>query len=145
MVKIQELRKKFLPKGGFAHSVSLLAGGTALAQVFAVLAAPFLTRVYRAEDFGYYQMYMSVMMFATVLVTLRFEQAIFLPDNDNAAADVFFVALGSVCAISAVSACLVWLIAYHWVLPKNADGLRRYLWLIPLAMCGAGVYQCLST
>lgn len=145
MIKIEELRNKFLRKGGFAHNVSLLAGGTVLAQMLAVLGTPVLTRIYRAEDFGYFQIYYSVMAFATVAVTLRFEQAIFLPDRESAAADVLFVALASVCSFSVLSVFVVWLIHRYYVLPRNVQGLAAYLWLIPLAMWGAGVYQCLST
>lgn len=145
MFNVQKLRNRFVPMGGFAHSVSLLAGGTVLAQTLGVLGTPVLTRIYRAEDFGYFQIYFSVMAFATVAVTLRFEQAIFLPGRDSAAADVLFVALGSVCSLSVLCGFVLWLVHRYYVLPRNLQGLVAYLWLIPLAMWGAGVYQCLST
>src|SRR5215475_6292930 len=107
MIGMQQLKSKFFPKGAFIRSVSLLAGGTAIAQAIAVLAAPVLTRLYRAEDFGYLQIYMSVMAFAVVAVTLRFDQAVFLPEQDSVAANVLVVALASVFGFTASSACVL--------------------------------------
>jgi len=143
MIGMQQLKSKFFPKGAFIRSVSLLAGGTAIAQAIAVLAAPVLTRLYRAEDFGYLQIYMSVMAFAVVAVTLRFDQAVFLPEQDSVAANVLVVALASVFGFTASSACVLFFLnkAQLW---NNDKTLQPFLWLVPIAMCGAGVYQSLS-
>jgi O-antigen/teichoic acid export membrane protein len=142
--KVREWLQRLFPKGGFVHSVSLLAGGTALAQLFTIVAAPVLTRIYRAEDFGYFQMYMSIMAFAAVAVTLRFEQAIVLPERDEGAADVFLVAFASVLVVTAVSAVVVLLVNDHYVLHGRVEAFRQYLWLVPIATFGAGFYQTLS-
>ena len=44
--------RSFVPKGQFARSVGILAGGTALGQAITVLAAPVLTRLFTPDDFG---------------------------------------------------------------------------------------------
>ena len=140
MITIRDLVKKLLPADAFARNASLLAGGTAFAQGLALLAAPILTRLYRAEDFGYLQVYLSVMMFATVAVTLRLEQAIFLPKDEKTAGSILCVSLILVFLISGLSIFAIWGMHHSSIrIP-----LQRYFWFLPLAICGAGIYQCLS-
>ena len=52
---------RWLPRGGFARSVSILAGGTAMAQALAIAASPILTRLYKPSDFGALQVFISLM------------------------------------------------------------------------------------
>jgi O-antigen/teichoic acid export membrane protein len=144
MRHIREFLRRLLPQKGFARNVSLLAGGTALSQMLSVMAAPVLTRLYPVEDFGYFQVYLSVMMFAGLAVTLRCEQAIFLPERDEIAANVLAAALCAVGFMSLVFACAALLIQRSQFLPRSAEGLRSYIWLIPVGACGAGTYQSLS-
>src|SRR5215469_8966744 len=96
MQRIRKMGKAILPKGSFARSVSLLAGGTAVGQSLIVLGAPLLTRLYSVTDFGYLQVYMSVMSFAVLGATLRYDQAVLLPERDELAADVVAVSLAAV-------------------------------------------------
>ena len=144
MCDIQTTVRRWLPQGRFARNASVLAGGTALSQALAVVAAPVLTRLYPVTDFGYFQVYMSFMAFGALAVTLRYEQAIFLPDREDVAANVFVVALCTVAMMSGVFAGLGWFVHHYGFLPKNAEGLRPYLWILPVSICGAGIYQTLS-
>jgi len=124
--------------------VSILAGGTAFSQALAVLASPVLTRLYSVEDFGYFQMYMAFMAFAVLAVTLRYEQAIFLPEKEEVAANLVIVTICTVLAMSVLFGFLAWAVHRYGVLPTSAAGLRPYVGLIPIAICGAGIYQTLS-
>ena len=144
MRRIQQFAKTLIPRGPFARSVSVLAGGTAFSQALAVLAAPGLTRLYSVEDFGYFQMYMAFMAFASLAVTLRYEQAIFLPEKEEVAASLVIVTLCTVLAMSVMFGSLAWAVQRYHVLPASAAGLRPYVALIPFAICGAGIYQTLS-
>ncbi len=122
--RLRRFVERLLPQGRFARNVSVLAGGTALSQALAVLAAPLLTRLYRAEDFGYFQVYLSFMAFAMLAVTLRYEQAIFLPDQEEIAANLVGVTLLAVVAVSALSGAAFWLAQQYHFLPAAAAGLR---------------------
>lgn len=124
--------------------MSILAGGTAFSQALAVLASPVLTRLYSVEDFGYFQMYMAFMAFAVLAVTLRYEQAIFLPEKEEVAANLVIVTICTVLAMSVLFGFLAWAVHRYGVLPTSAAGLRPYVGLIPIAICGAGIYQTLS-
>ena len=41
-----------MPEGSYWKNVTKLAGGTAIGQAVAILAAPVLTRLYSPDDFG---------------------------------------------------------------------------------------------
>src|SRR5689334_20645668 len=110
MQGIKQIGKMFLPKGSFARSVSLLAGGTAVGQALIVLGAPLLTRLYSVTDFGYLQIYMSVMSFAVLGATLRYDQAILLPERDDLAADVVAVSLVAVILTTTITCVLILLL-----------------------------------
>lgn len=109
-----------------------------------MLAAPALTRLYHAEDFGYLQLYMSCMAFAVVAVSLRCEQAILLPEREEVAANMAAVSFCAVALVSAVLAIAVWWIHHAHFFPANLSRMQNYLWLLPVGACGAGIYQTLS-
>lgn len=144
MNRIRFLIQRLLPSGSFARSVSILAGGTALSQGIAVVVTPILTRLYPAEAFGYFQIYLSCMSFASLAVTLRYEQAILLPESEEVAANLLVITL---CSVGVMSVFLGWVTCFlqqsrH--LPTSAEGLRPYLLLVPFGICGAGLYQTFS-
>lgn len=144
MQRLKLLWASLLPKGGFAWNVSVLAGGTAVGQVVAILAAPVLTRLYTAEDFGHLQIYLSVVVFAIVMAAWRYELAILLPEKDEVAANLLAVAFGIVVVMSLIFSGVASWAQGSSLWPKQAEALRPYLWLMPLSICGAGAYQALS-
>jgi len=144
MDKIRKIFTKLLPSGSVRRSVSILAGGTALGQALAVLITPVLTRIYGAEDFGYFQIYFAFTGIAALAVTLRYELAILLPEQEETAANVVCVTLCAVLLMSGLQGFTAWLLHHNHLLPSNAAGLHPYLWIVPLAVCGAGIYQTLN-
>jgi O-antigen/teichoic acid export membrane protein len=79
---LSRLCHRWLPIGGFARSVSILVGGTALAQAIAVAASPVLTRIYRPSDFGALQVFISLTGFVMVIAAGRYEFALLLPEDE---------------------------------------------------------------
>lgn len=79
---------KFLkPKSEFSRNVLTLMTGAAIAQAIPIAISPILTRIYTPEDFGKYALFLSLVMMATSIISLRYEQAIVLPQkNKNAIA-----------------------------------------------------------
>ena len=143
-IRALERLRGLLPKGRFARSVSILAGGTATSQALGVLCAPLLTRLYTTEDFGNYQIYFSLLSFAIVLACLRYELAVMLPENESEAANVLGVAFACTLLMSlATGASAVWAASATHSLGK-IDALRRYMWIFPLTVFAAGIYQALS-
>lgn len=136
--------RALLPKGRFARSVSILAGGTATSQALGVLCAPLLTRLYSTEDFGNYQIYFSLLSFAIVLACLRYELAVMLPESESEAANVLGVAFGCTLMMSILTgASAVWA-SYTTRSLGKIDALRHYMWIFPVTVFAAGIYQALS-
>jgi O-antigen/teichoic acid export membrane protein len=135
---------RWLPRGGFARSVSIVAGGTAMAQAIAVAASPILTRIYKPADFGALQVFISLMALALVAASGRYEVAVLLPDDEQSAIDILGVAVLCVCLTAAVAAGAVLICHYDWILPAGVSGLKGHLWVLPVSVLGGGLYQSLS-
>jgi O-antigen/teichoic acid export membrane protein len=138
------LMARWLPQGGFARSVSILAGGTAMAQALAIAASPILTRLYQPSDFGELQIFISLMALALVAASGRYEVALLLPEDEQSGIDVLALAILCVCLTTMVVASLVLVCHYHWILPASVSVLQGHLWLLPASVFGGGLYQALS-
>jgi O-antigen/teichoic acid export membrane protein len=136
---------RWLPAGGFARSVSILVGGTAMAQAMAVAASPVLTRIYRPSDFGVLQVFISLTGFVMVVAAGRYEFALLLPEDEQSAFDLLGVAIFCVCLTTTVTAMIVAMFHQHpSMLPAGVAVLKGYLWLLPVSVLGGGLYQALS-
>jgi O-antigen/teichoic acid export membrane protein len=133
-----------LPRGRFARSVALLAGGTALGQAITVLVSPILTRLYTPEDFGVFGVYASILGIVTVVASLRYEYALPLPEDDETAANILVLCFILLFGMTMLSWLVIHRLGNQIVAWANVPGLKRYLWLIPLGMLGAGTYQILN-
>lgn len=128
--------------GGFRRNVALLAGGTALGHAIALLASPFLTRLYTTEQFGQLQLYISGLTFLTVIGSLKYETAILLPEKNRDAVHILVLSLGITLGLSILTA--VGAFAIQPVFLGKAEPLKPYLWMAPLGLLGAGAFQSLS-
>ena len=88
--------------GDFTQKVSLLAGATAGAYAVSLTVAPLLTRIYSTAAFGHLQIYTSLMGFVTVLVALRYELSVVLPDDDDVAANLVAVSLLAILLVTSL-------------------------------------------
>ncbi|HAF70296.1 TPA: polysaccharide biosynthesis protein [Candidatus Acetothermia bacterium] len=136
--------KTVLPRGKFARSVTVLAGGAALGQAITVLVSPILTRLYSPEDFGVFGVYASILGIATVIASLRYEYALPLPEDDETAANILALCFLLLLGMSGLVALLIYGLGEQIVTWINVPRLKPYLWLIPLGMLGAGTYQILN-
>jgi O-antigen/teichoic acid export membrane protein len=130
--------ERFLPKGGFARKVGLLASGTAAAQLITVLILPLLTRLFTPEQFGVLASYVAIIAIVNTISGLRYEMAIPLAANEEQAFHLLVLSILLVFAIAVITTTVVALIPDH-VLPLG--GVK---WLIPLGIIAVGVYQALS-
>jgi lipopolysaccharide exporter len=129
---------------GFARNVVVLTGGTALSQSLGVLTSPLLARLYAPEDFGVLGVYTSIFSVLAVVSALCYEQAIPLPEADEAAANLLALSLMIVLATSFLAGLGIVLWGEQITAWTNTPGLKSYLWLLPLSMLGAGAYQALN-
>src|SRR6476620_5964900 len=133
-----------VPGGMFWRSVVTLASGTAIAQLLLALAMPVLTRLYTPADYGSLAVYSSTLTVLLVVASLRYEVAIPLPEDESAAASLLALTVALLTGMAAMLSLLVWLGGDAFVDLFRVPALRPYLWLVPVGLFGAGMYQALS-
>ncbi len=136
--------EKLLPKNRFARAVSVLAGGTAGAQLIVVAASPILTRLYTPDDFGLLAVFAGILGILGVIASLRYQLAIPLPEADEEALNVGALSFLVLTALTVVLAMITWLFGSDLVLLLNTPELGPYLWLLPVGFMFIGIYQVLQ-
>ena len=128
------------PSSSFAGDVLKLVSGTAVAQVASLLASPLLTRLFAPEAFGLLALFVSATSILGVVVCLRYEQAILLPDDDGEAANLLGASLLFNILITVLTVPVIWF-GREWLLrPFGATELGPYLWLVPPMIFVSGVF-----
>ena len=136
-------RIQALLSGSFAKNVSILVGGTAFSQLIGLLALPFLTRIYSPDDFSVLAVYTSLLTLISVIACLRFEIAIPLPKKNKDAVALLLLSFGSVCIITILT--IIGVALFSEQLNKATEGkLIGYLWIIPIGVFLAGIYNALQ-
>jgi O-antigen/teichoic acid export membrane protein len=110
--------------------LTLLAGGV-LAQALPLLLGPWLTRLYRPEDFGHYHLFAAVAANIAVVACARYEFALPLATDETQASALRTLCLRLLAAVVGVStvAALAW--AWH-------SAQLWWLWL-PAAVAALGL------
>lgn len=143
-MSISNKLERFLPKSGFARSVSVLVSGTAAGQVILVLIAPILTRLYAPEDFGLLAFFAALAALVGVVASLRYQLAIPLPESDRDGAHILALCLCAVVGTTLITILLVLLFGEVTAAALGEPSLTRYLWLLPVAVVLTGTYQALE-
>jgi O-antigen/teichoic acid export membrane protein len=131
-------------RDGFWRAASVVAGGTAVVQLISLLAAPLVTRLYTPAEFGGFALYLSILSLLLGVCALRYELAIPLAQDDAEAAQLLVLALLIVLAVSLLAAAATAFLAEPLAVWGALPALAPSLWLLPLALLGAGVHQVLS-
>ena len=125
-----------LQQKSFARSVSTLAGGSALAQLIALVSLPLMTRIFPPPEYGHYVIFMAYAGFFVPISSARFEVAIVLPRLESSA---IALAVGSLVTVTGTSA-----LALSLLLMAQAGGFdvcTDGLVLVPLYALFAGYAQ----
>jgi O-antigen/teichoic acid export membrane protein len=123
----------------FTRNVLALMFGAAIGQVFTVIAAPVLTRLYNPEDLGIFALYSTVLFLSAPLVSARYELAI-VPAKDR---DEAFGLLLLSCLIAFVVGLLSLLVVplARFAAVVGLKALVPYVWLLALSIVVSGIYQ----
>ena len=133
-----------MPHGSFLRNVSILTGGTTLAQGLMVLALPLLTRIYTPADFKLLAVYVSTLGLITVVSSLRYNIAIPLPEEEADAMALLALSLISAVLISLLCVLPVLVAAETSAAFLGQPGLAPYLWMIPLGILIGSIYNSLQ-
>ncbi len=128
----------------FLRHVSILAGGTVFAQGLGILSMPILTRLYSPADFSLLAVFSAVIGLISVASCLRLNIAIPLPQADEDAINLLALSLIAASGISLSLALVVILLPTEIGNLLQKPGITPYLWMIPLGVFLAAVYNALQ-
>lgn len=118
--------------------------GTVIGQAFIFLITPVLTRLYSQELFGAYFIFVSTINILKKVTTLRFELAIILTKRDSWAINALFLSLFFTIATSLFFFIISIFLKNSSMEWKNLNEIKKYLWLIPLTLFFAGIFETLN-
>ncbi|TIP80736.1 MAG: hypothetical protein E5X60_35955, partial [Mesorhizobium sp.] len=124
------------------RSILTVLSGSVVAQLIAIAVLPALTRLYDAESFGRYQIYLSIMNVAIMFSAFRYEVAI-LGARSGRVLDNLLKFTFRLCILTGVAGVLVACVVDLWI-PSGASPLRDIIFIVPGAMIVAGIYQMLT-
>ena len=131
-------------KTSFGGDVLRLVSGATVAQGLGILLAPVLSRLFAPEAFGTADVFVSIVSVIGVVVCLRYELAIMLPENNEEAANLLAGTLILAGLITAVSALATRLLRDPIVRLLKAPDLAYFLWLLPVVVSVTGVSLALT-
>lgn len=137
----------FRPRLGFANKIAevkenpitLFAMATALSQVFPLVSAPILSRLYSPVAFGSYAIYFALSSILGTLVILSMQNAIILEENDEDALVVLCATLVPPVVISGILFAIL-LIVRPLLTMKFLNGLDKLLLLVPATVLLSSFY-----
>ena len=125
----------------FVRNVTIVASGTAAAQVITMAFSPLITRIYGPEAFGLLGIFQSLVAILTPIAALAYPIAIVLPKEDSEAKGLvklsFLVSAAIFCAVV-----VVMLTGGEKLLALlDSEAIAPYVMLIPLSMVFAAYMQ----
>jgi O-antigen/teichoic acid export membrane protein len=123
------------------RNVLLLVGGTLLGQLAVIAASPIVARLYTPSDFGVLGIYTSLLTLLSVIVSLRYELAIPLAEDDGDALSLALASLLLVPTVAFFAGIVVFQLRPMLIGWGSLGLIAPYLWLLPIGMGLVGIYQ----
>ena len=136
----QEVRR--LAQSRLVRGVAKISGGTLLGQAIVLAASPVLTRLYTPEEFGVLGIYTAIVSVVAIMASLKYEQAIPVTARGDQH-QLFALSLMLVFAVS-ISAFAVCLLFRPLLESYVTNAATRFVYLLPVGVFVAGLYQLLS-
>ena len=77
----------------YLQNISIVAAGSIFAQLVGVILAPSISRLYGPDAFGEFSLFLSIVTILEVVVCLKYDMAIVLPQDDETAGKLFWLSL----------------------------------------------------
>jgi O-antigen/teichoic acid export membrane protein len=87
----------------FFSNVLKLVSGSIIAQILGILLIPLITRIYSPDDFGVYQLFLSISGILVAFSCLSYQLSIMLPREDEDSASLVVLCFILVSIISIIS------------------------------------------
>lgn len=141
MHAIDAIKQKLKGLSGDNKSVLTLVGGTVVAQGLSFLFSPITTRLFSPEVFGDLSVFTSITGIVGVVVCLRYELAIVLPQDDDEGFSLLKLCFIFTSFVSVVTG-LVLLFGGEAIYTKfGAKNLAGYWYYVPISLFLTGIIQ----
>lgn len=124
----------------FITNVLKLVSGSVTAQILSILLIPIITRIYNPDDFGIFQLFMSISGILVIVSTFSYQLAIMLPKTEEDAANVTSLCAVLVTFISLLTGAIVLLVPWNIDDIFKTPGISVYLPLLPLIIFLNGMF-----
>lgn len=140
---IRFFQKVFLSgeSGRVFKGMLTLIVGSGLARLLGVISIPLLTRIYSPEDYGILALYSSFVAILVPVFTLRYVQAIPLPNNIFLALNLFLLCLFFIIVAAILTTIILFFFGDHIFSIFNIEELQTWWWLIVLGASGGATYE----
>nr|WP_256386365.1 oligosaccharide flippase family protein [Salinibacterium sp. UTAS2018] len=125
--------------------VSRILLGSLVGQGAILLVSPFLTRLYSPADFGALAVVTAISAVLGNVVTLSWERAIVLPEDDNRAKDIVLLGVISVSFLVSALALVAYLTQETLSHLFDSEVFLIYWWLVPVTVGALGFYTIASS
>jgi lipopolysaccharide exporter len=126
----------------FAKNSVTMITGTAIAQSIPIIGSVFLARLYTPNMIGAFTSFVSLTSILSILATLKFEDAIILPKNEEDGKALF--QLSVILNLFFFISLSIYIFFFKNFIVTIYPSLDSYILLIPLAVFFVGFYQSLS-
>ena len=127
----------------FTKNVLTLMSGTVIAQAIPIAIAPILTRMYTPDDFGLFAVFFAILSIFSVVMNLRYENAIMLPKNEKDALTIFILGF----LINTTISLILFVIVLFFNAPITEllgdERISFWLYFIPLTLFFVGLFNLL--
>lgn len=138
------LRKilEILPiRSGFSKNVAKVFSGSAIATVIAVVTLPIITRLFSPEEYGLYQLLISLITILSAISSLKYEMAIVLPNKGSESRNLTQLSL-LVLLLTTLLFSLMLYLGGAWIFRLlNAEQLTHYVLYIAVGIFLGGLIE----
>jgi len=116
----------------FIKNVATLMTGGVVANIISVISIPIVSRLFDPEDFGSLTLFFSIISVVMIVLTLRYEHAIVLPDNEPEAMDLFLLSIYLLLVFTAVI--LIFVLSLYFISPDFSWVKALGFWFLMLPL-----------
>lgn len=137
--------KRLLPVSDLYRNISTLVVGTFLAQLVPMLLQALLRRLYPAEDWGAFAVFISITGILMVVASLRYEMAVVLPEKRSDAINLTIAGILSALVFNLVLLLVIWVFNPSLVRFLNLSPDHGFiLYYLPAAIFLFSTYQVMN-
>lgn len=135
--------KSALPKSEFARNVLTMMSGTTAAQLIPILLMPVLSRLYTAEEFGAFALFMGIVTVCSVIATGRYELAIVIPKSDIESLNLLSLSFILCSGFSFLLLLFAPIVDAFLIANPKHQAFSKLVYFIPLSVWFLSLYQIL--